>query len=281
MPPGLGAPTLVFTPDLVTPPSHSAANLAAVSTMAASVAHLVALERSDRPEGSPILVVDDDAKIVQLVRTYLEREGFAVVTARDGAAALAAVREHRPRLVVLDLMLPELDGIAVMRTVRETANVPILMLSARGSTADRVYGMNEGADDYLAKPFSPAELVVRVKAILRRAEQRRPGSGRGRLRHHDLVIDLDRQVVLRGRDTIILTAAEFRLLAALVEAGGRILTRDALMDALYGEAEGEVLERTVDVYVARLRDKLGDDAERPRYVVTVRGAGYRAAAAGD
>jgi len=249
--------------------------------MALPVARPAGVERSDRPEGWPILVVDDDAKIVQLVRTYLEREGFPVVTARDGVAALAAIREHRPRLVVLDLMLPELDGVAVMRTVREESNVPILMLSARGSTADRVYGINEGADDYLAKPFSPAELVVRVKAIMRRAEQRRPGPGRGRLRHHDLVIDLDRHEVLRGRDVIVLTAAEFRLLTALVEAGGRILTRDALMNALYGEAEVEVFDRTVDVYVARLRDKLGDDAERPRYVVTVRGAGYRAAIAAD
>lgn len=249
--------------------------------MAVLVARPAALERSARPDGSPILVVDDDAKIVQLVRTYLEREGFPVVSASDGVAALAAIREHRPRLVVLDLMLPELDGVAVMRTVREASSVPIIMLSARGSTADRVYGIGEGADDYLAKPFSPAELVVRVKAILRRVEQRGPGSGRGRMHYHDLVIDPDRQEVLRGGEAIILSAAEFRLLAALVEAGGRILTRDALLNALYGDAEGEVLDRTIDVYVARLRDKLGDDAERPRYVVTIRGTGYRAAIAFD
>src|SRR3989442_14809500 len=119
---------------------------------------------------APTLVMDDDAKIAPLVRNYLERAGFAAIAARDGRSALAAVRESHPRLVVLDVMLPELDGIAVLRAVRESSNIPILMLSARGATADRVYGINEGADDYLPKPFSPAELVVRVKAILRRAE---------------------------------------------------------------------------------------------------------------
>ncbi len=242
--------------------------------MQLSVARPTPAERTDR-DASPILVVDDDAKILQLVRAYLEREGFVVVTARDGVTALAAVRERQPRLIVLDLMLPELDGLGVMRAVREESSVPILMLSARGSTADRVYGINEGADDYLPKPFSPAELVVRVKAILRRA--RTPAdTGKGKRTLHDVVIDLDRHEVWRGRDRITLTAAEFRLFAALVQAGGRILTREALLDTLYGEAEGEILDRTVDVYIRRLRDKLGDDAERPRYVATVRGVGYRA-----
>ncbi len=228
---------------------------------------------------APILVVDDDAKIVQLVRAYLEREGFPVITARDGRAALDAIRKEQPRLVVLDLMLPELDGLQVARIVREESNVPILMLSARGSTADRVYGINEGADDYLPKPFSPAELVVRVKAILRRAEQVRSAALRGRLAHVDLVIDLDRHEVTRGGEDIGLTLAEFRLLVALVQAEGRILTREALLDALYGDADGDVLDRTVDVYVKRLREKLADDAERPRYIVTVRGVGYRTARA--
>ena len=226
---------------------------------------------------APILVVDDDAKIVRLVRTYLEREGFPVVTASEGRAALAAVRESHPRLVVLDVMLPELDGVAVTRAVRESSNVPILMLSARGTTADRVYGINEGADDYLPKPFSPAELVVRVKAILRRAEARTASEARGELRHADLVVDLDRHEVRRGADLLTLTAAEFRLLVTLIEAGGRVLSREFLLDALYGAAEGEALDRTVDVYVGRLRDKLGDNAEHPRYIATVRGVGYRTA----
>jgi len=230
-----------------------------------------------RTKMPPILVVDDDTKILNLVRAYLEREGFAVITASDGRAALAAVRESHPRLVVLDVMLPELDGIAVLRALRESSNIPVLMLSARGAIADRVYGINEGADDYLAKPFSPAELVVRVKAILRRAEATTPSATSGELRHADLVIDLDRHEVRRGTDRIALSAVEFRLLVALVEAGGRVLSREFLLDTLHGAGESEALDRTVDVYVGRLREKLGDNAERTRYVATVRGAGYRAA----
>jgi len=151
------------------------------------------------------------------------------------------------------------------------------LLSARGSTADRVYGIHEGADDYLVKPFSPAELVVRVKAVLRRTER---GQGapraRGAISHADLSIDLDRFEVRRGATSIALTAAEFRLLTALVEAEGRVLTRQTLLDALYGPVQGDTLERTIDVHVGRLRDKLGDHADSPRYIATVRGAGYRA-----
>ncbi len=226
---------------------------------------------------SPILVVDDDAKIVHLVRTYLEREGFDVITAGDGPAALAAFREHQPRLVVLDVMLPTLDGLAITRIVRGTSDTPILMLSARGTTEDRVLGIDEGADDYLAKPFSPAELVSRVKAILRRTERLPARTRDAPVRFRDLVIDSSRHEVRRGGDHLDLTTAELRLLLALVEADGRILTREALLDALYGGGEGDVMERSVDVYVRRLREKLGDDADRPRYISTVRGAGYRTA----
>lgn len=235
----------------------------------------------DRFAAAPILVVDDDAKIVTLVRTYLEREGLSVVTASDGRAALEAIREQRPKLVVLDVMLPELDGLALLRIVREDSDVPILILSARGSAQDRVYGINEGADDYLAKPFSPAELVVRVKAILRRAAA---ASGRVRPRRAvltllDLTIDLDRHEVLRGGRPIPLTPTEFRLLAALVEADGHVLSRELLLNAHYGQSEGEALDRTIDVHIARLREKIGDDADRPRYIATVRSAGYRTAKA--
>ena len=227
-------------------------------------------------DASPILVVDDDAKIVQLVRTYLEREGFAVVTAADGPAALAAFREHQPRLVVLDVMLPMLDGHAFTRIVRQESDVPILMLSARGATADRVQGIDGGADDYVAKPFSPAELVSRVKAILRRSEPR-AGSDDTPVRFQDLLIDPARHEIRRGDALLDLTTGELRLLLTLIAANGRILTREALLDALYGDGEGDVLERTVDVYIRRLREKLGDDADDPRYVMTVRGAGYRTA----
>jgi DNA-binding response OmpR family regulator len=241
----------------------------------------------------PILVVDDDAKIVRLVRTYLERDGFSVVTAADGPAALDAIERHRPALVVLDLMLPELDGRAVVRAVRrddEAAATPILIISARGSTVDRIAGLEDGADDYLPKPFSPAELVLRVKSILRRtaaAASEAPTasstqlSSRGRppLRHADLLVDPDRHEVTRDGGAIPLTRVEFRLLQTILEADGRVLSRDQLLDAIYGQDQADVLDRTVDVHIGRLRDKLGDDADRPRYVATVRGVGYRAAPA--
>jgi DNA-binding response OmpR family regulator len=243
-----------------------------------------------RPE-RPILVVDDDAKIVRLVRTYLEREGFMVVTAADGPAALDAIETHRPSLVVLDLMLPELDGRAVIRAVRrddEAAATPIIILSARGTTIDRIAGLEDGADDYLPKPFSPAELVLRVKSILRRATPttvvpaaNSPTAPAARpkpiIRHADLVLDPDRHEVRQGGQPIDLTRVEFRLLETILAADGRVLSRDQLLDAVYGDDGAEILDRTIDVHVGRLRDKLGDDAEQPRYVATVRGVGYRAA----
>ncbi len=229
----------------------------------------------------PILVVDDDVKIVRLVRTYLERDGFTVVTAADGPAALEAIERHRPALVVLDLMLPELDGRAVIRAVRrdeEATATPILILSARGSTIDRIAGLEDGADDYLPKPFSPAELVLRVKSILRRSVGPTPDAEASEpLTLADLVVDIDRHEVTRDGVPIQLTRVEFRLLAALIEAGGRVLTRDQLLDSVYGHEQTEVLDRTVDVHIGRLRDKLGDIADHPRYVATVRGVGYRTA----
>ena len=231
--------------------------------------------------GRPILVVDDDAKIVRLVRTYLERDGFSVVTAADGPAALDAIETHRPALVVLDLMLPELDGRAVIRAVRRddaAAATPILVLSARGSTIDRIAGLEDGADDYLPKPFSPAELVLRVKSILRRAA---PPTGDGPTRppivHGDLTLDRDRHEVVRAGAPVALTHVEFRLLEAILAADGRVLSRDQLLDAVYGTDQTEVMDRTIDVHIRRLRDKLDDDPEAPRYVATVRGVGYRAA----
>jgi DNA-binding response OmpR family regulator len=233
----------------------------------------------------PILVVDDDAKIVRLVRTYLERDGFSVVTAGDGPAALDAIETHRPALVVLDLMLPELDGRAVIRAVRrdeEAGATPILVLSARGTTIDRIAGLEDGADDYLPKPFSPSELVVRVKAILRRANPpadpaSTAGARTGRIAHNDLVLDPERHEVTVAGSMVQLTHVEFRLLQALLEADGRVLSRDQLLDAVWGADQSEVLDRTIDVHIRRLRDKLGDDPEAPRYVATVRGAGYRSA----
>ena len=220
-----------------------------------------------------VLVVDDDPKIVMLLRAYLERAGYQVLSAGDGMSALRTIREQEPDLVVLDLMLPELDGMAVTRLARQESSVPILMLTARGAVNDRVGGLSEGADDYMVKPFAPSELLARVEAILRRV---RPAKRRGTLRHGDLVIDADRrEVTLDGRP-VTLTAVEFDLLLALIEADGRVLTRELLLQALDPHAE-QILGRSIDVYVRRLRRKLGDDPRQPRYVATVRGAGYRAA----
>jgi len=231
--------------------------------------------------GRPILVVDDDRKIVALVRAYLEREGYRVVAAYNGREALDKAQAEPPALIVLDLMLPELDGFEAMRLIRADSDVPILMLTARSSLPERIIGLEKGADDYLPKPFSPAELVVRVKAILRRAQ--RPSAAvtaapaATTLTQHDLTIDTERYEVRRGHEVLPLTPVEFRLLVTLVAAEGRALTRDQLLDAVYGSAEDDVLDRTIDVHIGRLRDKLGDDADEPRYVMTVRGVGYRAA----
>jgi DNA-binding response OmpR family regulator len=234
--------------------------------------------------GRPILVVDDDAKIVRLVRTYLERAGYRVVTAADGPAALAAIEDHEPALVVLDLMLPELDGRAVIRAVRREpdGDVPIIILSARGSTIDRIAGLEDGADDYLPKPFSPAELVVRVRRILERTDRTNapppvPTETARVIRHADLELDPERHEVLRDGEQVPLTRVEFRLLQVLLEAGGRVLTRDQLLDMVHGRDDTAILDRTIDVHIGRLREKLGDDADAPRYVATVRGVGYRAA----
>lgn len=236
----------------------------------------------------PILVVDDDPKIVRLVRTYLEREGFTVVSASDGPAALAAIEDHEPRLVVLDLMLPELDGRAVIRAVRREPDldVPIIVLSARGATTDRIAGLEDGADDYLPKPFSPAELVARVKRILSRVDRPAvasidhsvtPSRAGGVLSHADLTLDPERFEVRVGGRPVAVTTIEFRLLQVLLEGDGRVLTRDRLLDLVYGADQSDVLDRTIDVHIRRLRDKLGDDADAPRYVATVRGVGYRLA----
>ena len=230
----------------------------------------------------PILVVDDDRKIVTLVSTYLEREGFAVITAFDGREALRKARSEQPALIVLDLMLPELDGFETMRLIREDSDVPVLMLTARSSLPERILGLEKGADDYLPKPFSPAELVVRVKAVLRRANVRAttpegaavPSST---LNQNDIVIDTERYEVRRDGQLIPLTPVEFKLLVTLVSADGRALTRDQLLDSVYGSDDGDVLDRTIDVHIGRLREKLDDDADQPRYVMTVRGVGYRAA----
>ena len=221
---------------------------------------------------SSVLVVDDDAKIVTLVGAYLERAGYRVRSAHDGLTALREIRSEAPDVVVLDVMLPELDGIELARIARQECDVPILMLTARGTVPDRVRGLEAGADDYLAKPFAPSELVARVRSLLRRAAPRaRPSV----TRHGDLELDLDRRLARQGGALLELTTLEFDLLAALLGAEGRVLTRDVLMDLLEQDGAEPILERSIDAYVARLRSKLGDPARCPRYIETVRGIGYR------
>jgi len=218
-----------------------------------------------------VLVVDDDPKIAGLVRMYLERAGFEVAVAADGLSALRLMREIEPALIVLDLMLPGVDGNTVARIAREEAGIPIVMLTALGSTRDRVIGLEAGADDYVAKPFAPSELVARVRSVLRRA---RPAQSAAALRHGDLMLDLQQhRVELAGR-SVELSPAEFEILAALLEAGGRVVTRDQLINHLHPHGEG-IDDRSIDVYIGRLRVRLGESSARPRFVLTVRGVGYR------
>jgi DNA-binding response OmpR family regulator len=220
------------------------------------------------PEGR-VLVVDDEKKIVESCRLYLEHAGYEVVCAYNGEQALAEARDSRPDLVVLDLMLPRVDGLEVCRRLRAGSQVPILMLTARSTEEDKLLGLGLGADDYLVKPFSPRELVARVRAILRRA----PPAG-AVLRFGALEIDPERHEVRRGGEPVTLTPREFDLLAALARAPGRAFTRARLVAAAFGE-DSEVLERTVDAHVMNLRRKIEDDPAAPRLVVTVPGVGYR------
>ncbi len=225
----------------------------------------------------PILVVDDDAKIVRLVRMYLERERYRVIEAFDGPSALAAIAEHDPALVVLDLMIPDVDGLAVIRFVRDRSDTPIIILSARGTTGDRIEGLSLGADDYVPKPFSPAELVLRVRRVLARTASAGQASADPVIEHGPLIVDRARHSVTIDARSVPVTDVEFRLLVTLLEADGRVLSRDQLLDAVYGLDAAGVLDRTIDVHIGRLRDKLDDPPVAARFIATVRGAGYRIA----
>ena len=219
-----------------------------------------------------VLVVDDDPKIVQLARDYLEHAGFAVVSASDGKSALAAARASRPDLIVLDLGLPELDGLDVARALRRDSSIPIVMLTGRGDEADKIAGLEIGADDYVTKPFSPKELVARIRAVLRRTEQH-PDAG-DVIRAGQVTLDVPRMRV-RVRDRAVeLTPTEFQLLAALARAPGRIFTRAQLLDAVLG-VQVESYERAIDAHVKNIRRKLEPDPREPRYLLTVYGVGYR------
>jgi DNA-binding response OmpR family regulator len=220
-----------------------------------------------------ILVVEDEMKIARLVRDYLEHAGFEVIVAGDGDSALSGARGHRPDLVILDLGLPGRDGLDVTRELRRTSTVPIVMLTARGDETDRVAGLELGADDYVVKPFSPKELVARVRAVLRRTDAARSG-GAEVLRAGAVEVDVPRmRVSVEGRD-VELTPTEFHLLATLVREPGRVFTRGQLLDAIHGVAI-ESYERAIDAHVKNIRRKIEPTPGHPSYLLTVRGVGYR------
>jgi DNA-binding response OmpR family regulator len=220
-----------------------------------------------------VLVVEDDRNTAALVAAYLEQEGFATVLAHDGEQALQAASESKPVFVILDVMLPKVDGWEVCRTLRKASDVPILMLTAREEEVDRVAGLAMGADDYVVKPFSPRELVERVKAILRRSSPVSP-LPRAVLSLDGLELDPEKHRVARDGRPISLTSSEYKLLFALMSSPGRAFSRDELLNHVYRHGE-VVIDRVVDVHIGKLRQKIEDDPSRPRFILTVRGHGYR------
>ena len=219
-----------------------------------------------------ILVVEDDMQIARNLRDYLEVAGFEVTAVGDGSSALASIRGDRPDLLVLDLGLPGIDGFDVARELRRTSTVPIVMLTARGEESDRIVGLELGADDYLVKPFSPKELVARVRAVLRRTSGTTAGAEV--LRAGDVEVDLPKMRARVGGQPVDLTPTEFELLATLAREPGRVFTRGQLLDALHGVTL-ETYERAIDAHVKNLRKKIEPEPGRPRYVLTVHGVGYR------
>ncbi len=221
-----------------------------------------------------ILVVDDEPHIVELVKYNLAREGYAVLTAHDGSEAVAKTRQERPDLIILDIMLPYVDGLEVCRQIRRESSVPIIMLTAKGGELERVVGLEIGADDYVTKPFSPRELVARVRAIFRRTGPDAVPVQGGLLSGGGLALDpMTHEVTLSGRP-VDLTTKEFELLRLLLSHPNRVFTRDFLLEHIWGyDYYGST--RTVDMHISRLREKIEDDPASPTYIVTVRGVGYK------
>jgi len=221
-----------------------------------------------------VLLVDDDPKIRELLRLYVERDGHRTLDAADGEAAVATALRARPDLVVLDVMLPGLDGFEVAHRIRAASDVPILMLTARSGDSDKVVGLDMGADDYVVKPFSPRELMARIRALLRRrrldAQHDEPI-----LSADGLEVDPNAVEVRLGGAPLDVTPFEFRLLLGLMRRPGRVFSRDDLIDAIYGDHDPGIIDRTIDVHMGRLRRKLGDHASDPRFIRTVRTVGYK------
>jgi len=219
-----------------------------------------------------ILVVDDEKKIVDILRAYLEREGYRVTAAYDGPGALESIRSNPPDLIVLDLMLPGVSGLDVCKELRRDSNIPVIMLTARDETAEKIIGLELGADDYITKPFDPKEVVSRIKAVLRRSERAQPS--KSMINVGDITLDIPKRLVKRQGVPVELTPNEFELLRVLAESPGRVYTRMQLLDEIQGDAY-EGYERTIDSHIKNLRKKIEPDPEKPVYIVTVFGVGYK------
>lgn len=218
-----------------------------------------------------VLVVDDDVKTVELVKLYLNRDGYKVLTAYDGVEALRLAGESHPDLIVLDLMLPGMDGLEVCRTIREESDVPIIMLTARTTDQDKLTGLSLGADDYVTKPFSPRELAARVRAVLRRIPGER---GPDKIKHGELTVDFVRHEAYLAARPLNLTTVEFKLLGVLAREPGRVFSRAQLIEKALGYGF-DGFDRTIDVHILNLRRRLEPDPKHPRYIKTVYGAGYK------
>jgi DNA-binding response OmpR family regulator len=221
-----------------------------------------------------ILIIEDDKKTASLVALYLEREGFETIIAYDGQQALELAQRHHPIFIILDLMLPLIDGWEVCRQLRRSSDVPILILSAREEEIDRVSGLTLGADDYVVKPFSPRELVARVKAILRRGRLT-INRDKNLLSYEGLVLDQEKQKVTLNDSLVVLTLHEFNLLKTLMGSPGKVFTRDELLSRLYPRHDAIVIDRVVDVHIGKLRQKIEKDPSDPQFILTVRGIGYK------
>jgi len=230
---------------------------------------------SKKALSSPVLIAEDDKKTASLVSLYLEKDGFETIIAHDGKQALDLAREKRPVCVILDIMLPLVDGWDVCREIRSFSDVPIIMLTARREEMDRISGLTMGADDYVVKPFSPRELVARVRAVLRRGRTRQETV----LTYGDLTMDLEKRMVSLKGKPVFLTPHEYRLLEALLSAPGKSFTREELLEHLYPKGEAVVIDRVVDVHIGKLRQKIETDPASPKLILTVRGMGYRFAEA--
>lgn len=219
-----------------------------------------------------ILIIDDEERLRSLLKAYLTQEGFRVFECKNGHDAIFVARQEKPNLIILDIMMPEMDGYEFMRLHRQERNTPIILLTAKVEDNDKILGLELGADDYITKPFSPRELTARIRAVLRRTGQDTPGAKL--LQAGELVLDRDNHLVLLSNDPIALTRSEFELLSALMSAPGRTFSRMDLLDYLQGTAY-EGYERIVDVHIKNLRTKIGDNPRQPHYIETVYGVGYR------